>query len=169
MFSYWLGKLARKDIREYGDKNPGAMNAFKAAGWTIGIPAMLLDFLKAFVPIFIIYYNLGIKDMKIVPIAIAPVLGHAFSPFLNFKGGKAIGPSFGVWAGLTLWQGPVVLGMSFILLKFIFRIKKDALVTVIGFGLLLIYLILFNRNLALILVSIIIFTIIVYKHWADLK
>ncbi len=169
MFSYWLGKLTGKDIREIGDKNPGAINAFKTGGWKIGIPAMLLDFLKGFIPIFIIYQSYKINDIRIFPIAIAPIVGHAFSPFLNFKGGKAIAPSFGVWAGLTLWQGPTVLGFAFVLLKFVLRIKKDALVTIIGFLFLLIYLLVFNRNLILIPIFISNLAIIVYKHWTDLK
>jgi len=164
MFSYWLGKFVRRDIRDYGDKNPGAINAFKAGGWKIGVPAMLLDFLKAFVPIFVIYRYLGIKDMRIVPIAIAPVLGHAFSPFLKFKGGKAIAVSFGVWSGLTLWQAPTVFGLSNCIWKYIFRIKNDAWITILGMFAILVYLLIFNRTLPLFIILIINLLIIVIKH-----
>ena len=45
-------------------------------------------------------------------IAIAPILGHAYSPFLGFHGGKALTTSFGIWTGLTLWEGPIVLGIN---------------------------------------------------------
>ncbi len=41
-------------------------------------------------------------------IAIAPVLGHVFSPFLKFRGGKAIAVSLGVWIGLTIWKASLV-------------------------------------------------------------
>jgi glycerol-3-phosphate acyltransferase PlsY len=46
-------------------------------------------------------------------IALAPVLGHMFSPFLQFKGGKALATALGVWIGLTIWQAslPAVLGV----------------------------------------------------------
>jgi glycerol-3-phosphate acyltransferase PlsY len=48
-------------------------------------------------------------------VALAPVLGHVFSPFLGFKGGKAISAAFGVWIGLTLWKAslPGILGVLF--------------------------------------------------------
>jgi glycerol-3-phosphate acyltransferase PlsY len=169
MFSFWLGKLTRKDIRDYGDKNPGAINAFKAAGWKIGIPAMLLDFLKGLIPIFVVYHYMGINDVRIIPIAIAPVLGHAFSPFLNFKGGKAIATSFGIWTGLTLWQGPTVLGLGFVFFKFVIKIKNDDWITILGFILLLIYLLIFNRSFSLMIIFLINLSLIVYKHWPDLR
>jgi glycerol-3-phosphate acyltransferase PlsY len=38
------------------------------------------------------------------------VLGHAFSPWLRGRGGKAVAVTFGVWTGVSLWEGPVVLG-----------------------------------------------------------
>lgn len=41
-------------------------------------------------------------------IAIAPILGHRFSPFLRFRGGKAIAASLGVWIGLTIWRASLV-------------------------------------------------------------
>jgi glycerol-3-phosphate acyltransferase PlsY len=47
---------------------------------------------------------------EIVPVAISPILGHAFSPFLKFKGGKAVATTFGVWSGLTIGTGPILLG-----------------------------------------------------------
>jgi acyl phosphate:glycerol-3-phosphate acyltransferase len=58
------------------------------------------------------YWNYDIDGWGLALIAIAPVLGHAFSPLLRFHGGKALATSFGVWTGLTLWQVPVVLGLN---------------------------------------------------------
>jgi glycerol-3-phosphate acyltransferase PlsY len=57
-------------------------------------------------------YRFGIAGWTVVPVALAPVLGHAFSPFLRLRGGKAIAATFGVWTALTLWEGPTVLGLS---------------------------------------------------------
>ena len=45
-FSYIIGKLAKIDIRNFGDNNPGAKNAFLAGGIRLGLPAGILDFLK---------------------------------------------------------------------------------------------------------------------------
>jgi len=47
----------------------------------------------------------------LVPVALAPVLGHAFSPFLGFRGGKAVAVTFGIWTGLLPGGGPITLGL----------------------------------------------------------
>jgi len=111
MFALWLGRFAGRDVREFGDGNPGAVNAFRAGGWRIGVPALLLDFLKGAVPVAVAKYALGVAGFWLVPVALAPVAGHAFSPWLRFRGGKAVAVTFGVWCGLTLWEGPTVLGV----------------------------------------------------------
>ncbi len=104
-FSVWLGKLFLKsDPRLCGDGNPGAYNVFRVGNNYVGILALLLDISKAAVPVGLAYFNWNIRGLPMVLIAIAPVLGHAFSPFLGFKGGKAIATAFGVWIGLTIWK-----------------------------------------------------------------
>ena len=114
-FSLWLGYLfLHTDIRHYGDGNPGATNAWKAGGWRVGIPALLLDYLKGVVPVGLAHFGAGISGWGLGAVALAPVLGHAFSPFLGFKGGgKALAVTFGIWTGLTLAEGPIILGLFF--------------------------------------------------------
>lgn len=113
-FSVWIPRLAsRADVRRFGDGNPGSANAWKAGGWRIGFPALLLDYLKGAVPVSLAHYTVGLSGWMLVPVALAPVLGHAFSPFLNFRGGKALAVTFGVWTGLILGTGPLVLGLCF--------------------------------------------------------
>lgn len=111
MFSLWVGKLAlRRDVRAVGDGNPGAFNLLSMSkGW--GAVGALLDALKGCIPVGIAKWSLVISGTPLVLIAIAPLLGHAFSPWLRFKGGKAVAVTFGVWTGLTLWEGPTVLGV----------------------------------------------------------
>ena len=112
-FSYLLGRLiAHADIRSFGDGNPGGINAWRAGGWRAGMPAMLLDFLKGAVPVGVARLMVGISGGGLVPVAIAPVAGHAFSPFLRLRGGKAVAATFGAWAGVSLAQGPAALGVS---------------------------------------------------------
>jgi len=112
-FSVWVGKVAlRKDITTYGDANPGATNVLRAGGRRAAALALLLDTLKAAIPISIAYYLMGIDDWRLVPIALAPVFGHAFSPFLHFHGGKAVAATLGMWIALTLWTIPTIGGFS---------------------------------------------------------
>ena len=112
--SVWLGRLVfGLDIRQYGDGNPGAANVWRAAGPRWGLLAVLLDFLKGFLPVGLANYVIGLEGLALATVALAPILGHSFSPFLRFKGGKALAVTFGIWAGLTLWLIPVILGILF--------------------------------------------------------
>ena len=112
-FSVWLGRVVlHKDIRAYGDGNPGAANVLRAGGRLVGVVAILLDFAKGAIPVGVAVFVVRMSGWRLVPVALAPVLGHAFSPFLSFRGGKAIATTFGVWTGLTLWLGPTIIGLS---------------------------------------------------------
>lgn len=111
MFSYWLGCLKRRNLREVGDGNPGGVNLLKAVGIGWGLAGIALDFLKGYVPLVLLLWNGAVTGYELVPVAIAPVLGHAFSPFLKFQGGKAIAVTFGVWSALTGFEVSVVFAL----------------------------------------------------------
>lgn len=104
-FSVWLGRLfLKEDVRRYGDGNPGAANVFRAGGKTVGLLALILDVTKGALPVGLAYQNMGVRGIPMFLIAMAPILGHVFSPFLSFRGGKAIATALGVWIGLTIWK-----------------------------------------------------------------
>jgi acyl phosphate:glycerol-3-phosphate acyltransferase len=63
-----------------------------------------------------------------VPIAVAPVAGHAFSPWLRFRGGKAVAVTFGVWTGLTLGAAPILLGIFLLLTYFTVAVNGWAVI-----------------------------------------
>jgi glycerol-3-phosphate acyltransferase PlsY len=107
-FSLLMGKyFAKQDIRTVGDGNPGGTNALKAGGLKTGIPAILLDILKGFLPVYLAQKS-GLAGWSLIPVCLAPILGHAVSPFLGFRGGKALGATGGVWVALIgLWAFPV--------------------------------------------------------------
>jgi len=125
MFSAWLARLAGGDVRRVGDGNPGPVSAFRTAGPIVGIFALLLDFLKGWLPVAAAYWLLGIRGWWLAVVIIAPVLGHAFSPFLRLRGGKAITTTFGVWSGMTLWEAPCLLGGVLALCKLVLRLRDD--------------------------------------------
>ena len=108
-FSVWVGRRALKqEITTHGDRNPGATNVLRAGGRGTFALALILDITKGAFPVGMAYYIWQWQDWRVVPIAIAAPAGHAFSPFLNWKGGRAIATVFGAWIGLTLWKMPVV-------------------------------------------------------------
>ena len=112
-FAFIIGKLfTKQDIRTVGDGNPGGTNALKAGGLKAGIPAILLDIGKGFLPVYLAQHS-GVAGWGLIPICLAPILGHAFSPFLKFRGGKALGATGGVWLALIgLWAFPVYAGLA---------------------------------------------------------
>lgn len=115
-WSVWLGRLFfRTDPRRESDGNPGAANAFRSGGWRLGAAVLALDFLKGFAPVLIAHSGLRLPDNQLFWVALMPTLGHAFSIFLGLRGGRALTTLFGVWAGLTLYEMPLVMGGAAIL------------------------------------------------------
>lgn len=128
-FSMIIGRLAAGvDIRQIGDHNPGATNVYRAAGIAWYIPALLLDSLKGAVPVGVAWFLVGVEGWQIIPIALAPVFGHAFSPWLGFRGGKAVATTFGIWTGLSLAAGPIVLGVLLVLMYALITIDAWAMI-----------------------------------------
>lgn len=120
-FSVWLGKaFLKRDVRAFGDGNPGSANVYKAGSKGLAVLVLLLDVTKAAMPVGLSYVNLGIRGAPMVLIAVAPLVGHAFSPFLRFRGGKALAVALGMWIGLTLWKAslPALVGVGLGMLLF---------------------------------------------------
>lgn len=123
-WSVWLGKgFYATDPRSQPDHNPGAANAFRSGGWRLGVVVLLLDFSKAFIPVAAARWLVGFPADQLFWLALAPTLGHAFSIFLRFHGGRGIVVMFGVWAGLTLYQAPLVMGCAALLATLL--VKSD--------------------------------------------
>jgi glycerol-3-phosphate acyltransferase PlsY len=168
-FSVILGKLfLSKDIRGFGDGNPGAANVWRAGGKTpLGMLAVLLDISKGFVPVALARFWIGVSGFGLVAVALAPVLGHAFSPFLGFKGGKAVATTFGVWGGFTLLEGPLALGVSMGVIH-IWQ-KTNAWTIMIGMLGLLVYLLLRHADPFTLSIWAGNMAIVTWKHLAELR
>lgn len=166
-FSVWMGRLAlRVDIRRYGDGNPGAANAWKAGGWRLGLAVLALDYFKGAIPVALAHFQYGISGPGLVAVALAPIVGHAFSPFLGFRGGKGITVSFGVWTALLPPAGPLVLGA--ILTVFFYAKANRAWALVVAMGGLLAYVLIFARQPALLLIWLGNFGILVWRFRHEL-
>jgi len=105
-----MGKLLKKiDIRKFGSGNVGATNALRVLGTKIGIITLLFDMAKGAVPV-IIAKHFGFEGITLVIIALATILGHIFTIFLKFKGGKGVATSAGVFGALA----PIPLAIAFL-------------------------------------------------------
>lgn len=115
-FSVLVGRIfLGENIRDYGDGNPGATNV-RRAGASIGVYliALFLDGFKGLFPVGIPYAYMGWTTWDVMPIAFAAILGHAFSVFLGFKGGKAVATSAGIWIGLIVWEAAIVIPIALV-------------------------------------------------------
>ncbi len=108
-FGYWAGKLNGIDIREHGSKNIGATNVLRVLGKKVGIPVFVLDITKGAVPTMFAEWwatnrcgaDPSTASLVAVLCAAAAVLGHTFTFWLRFKGGKGVATTAGSLLGLA--------------------------------------------------------------------
>jgi glycerol-3-phosphate acyltransferase PlsY len=109
--------LGLPDPRTVGSKNIGFTNVLRVSGKTAGILTLLGDFGKGWVCAWVAMHWLSVESYIMV-VAFAPILGHMFSPFLGFKGGKGVATAVGVVLGLSpsiglllllIWLGAVAI------------------------------------------------------------
>jgi acyl phosphate:glycerol-3-phosphate acyltransferase len=138
-FPVWIGSgVLHTDIRKYGDGNPGSMNVFRTGRVKWGIVALVIDLLKGMPAIFIARLMFALPQPVLFMAALAAVAGHAYSPFLGFKGGKALAVFGGTLLALYQWDVLVVL-MVLLIIGALFFIN-DAWTVLISMAGALIYL-----------------------------
>jgi len=94
----WLTKIFYHiDIREYGSHNIGATNVFRTVGAPLGVATLVCDVAKAIVPCMIVDHATA-GGWFIVLAAAGAILGHSYSLFLGFKGGKGVATGVGLLA-----------------------------------------------------------------------
>jgi len=167
-FSVWIGYwLLGKDIRDYGDGNPGAINVFRAGSRKLGCLALILDTAKG-VPFVILAYSFfGLPDAAIIAVGLSAILGHAFSPILRLKGGKSLAVTLGVLFALP--QHEVLIAfMVFMFLAFLF-VEIDAWRVMFGSAGSLIYLVSTTGSSLESLFTLCVLAILIVKHLKDLQ
>ncbi len=120
-FGLILGRLVKGiDIRKFGSGNIGATNVFRVIGKKWGILALLLDVLKGYLApqLPVIFFKLTPPPVIwLLALGLSAILGHSFSIWLSFKGGKGVATSFGVFLGILFI--PTLLAFLFWILVFI--------------------------------------------------
>jgi glycerol-3-phosphate acyltransferase PlsY len=167
-FSVWIGRwLLGKEIRDYGDTNPGAANVLRAGGRKAFVLAVILDVAKG-VPFVILAHSLfGLPEPIVLAIGLCPILGHAFSPMLRLRGGKAIAVTIGVLIALPQ-TNMLITFLAFMLLGYLF-IEIDAWVVILSATGSLVYLLIAKGGSWEALFMLCVLAILVAKHFADLK
>lgn len=171
-FALVIGKVFfKKDIRNYGSKNPGGSNAGRILGKKAGIAVMILDILKVSLSIFIAS---GLKNNEPVMVSagLAAAIGHCFPIFARFKGGKAVATMYGFLFGMAM-VGPYSLQifimplLVFIMVLYVWKIISLAsmcsAIFIAGYFIIM-------EKASLMSGALVIFAVlIVWRHWTNIE
>jgi glycerol-3-phosphate acyltransferase PlsY len=167
-FSVWIGRwLLGKDIRDYGDGNPGAANVFRAGGRKSGSLALILDVAKGVPFVVLAHLLFGFPDLTVMAIGLSAILGHAFSPLLRLRGGKSIAVTFGVLIALP--QSYILITFVVLMLLGFLFIENDAWIVMFGATGTSAYLAIIRGGSWELLFMLGVLAILAVKHFDDLR
>jgi acyl phosphate:glycerol-3-phosphate acyltransferase len=120
--SYLAGRAKGLDLRRAGSGNLGATNAYRVLGLGAAVPVMVVDVVKGWIPaaLFPLLADAGLQWALVY--GAAAIVGHVFSVFVRFKGGKGIATGAGVFLALAPWAvliGFVVWGVTVVLTRIV--------------------------------------------------
>jgi glycerol-3-phosphate acyltransferase PlsY len=161
------------DLRSTGSKNIGATNVLRSVGKVPAILTLLSDGLKGATPVIICNYLLSINNLEISTgelwmsaVGLSAVLGHMFSVFLGFKGGKGVATGIGVIAAYSPPVSLIMIGI-WILVAIVSRYSSLAALTAVS-SLPAIYVIQ-GESAITISFGIILAALIIFKHKSNIK
>ena len=158
-------KVAHIDITSRGSRNIGATNVAREVGIKWGLLTLFLDILKGFIPVLLFagYASQSASFQEYGPTAVglSALLGHQFSLFLNFRGGKGVGTALGIYLALS------PLGSLLAILLFILIVIKwnfISLGSLSAAAAMPVLLAIFGKPLPVIMGAVIAATVICVKH-----
>ncbi len=161
----WIGKMFKNiDVRDFGSGNVGATNAARVLGWKLGVMVLLFDAFKGMIFI-IIARKFGLSDIYVVLIGLAAILGHSYSIYLKFKGGKAVATSLGVMLVL-IPKVIIILVIVFLLIVIFSGYVSLASISVACLLPILTY-IMYNNIIALL--SLVVGILVIWRHKSNIK
>ena len=162
-FGFILTKIfLKKDIRDIGSGNIGATNALRTGNKALGYATLILDILKAIIPV--VYVKIFYQDFLYIA-SLCAFLGHVFPIWLKFKGGKGVATYLGILFAINFY-----FGIIFILSWFItFLISKfSSLSSLVGAASIPIYLLILTQFDQVIFFTIM-FVLIFFTHRENIK
>lgn len=163
-------KVRKLDITKVGSGNIGAANVAREVGLKWGIVTFLLDTLKGFIPVICAYSlfksSAEINEALIGMIGLAALLGHQFSMYHRFKGGKGVATYLGVFLAIS----PVsclLCGMIFVIFVWVWRyISMGSIMASLAMPLCLYFM---DHSNVIIILSLILSFLVIFKHGANIR
>ncbi len=177
--AFIFGRLLKGiDIRQHGSGNVGATNALRTLGTVPGIIVLLLDVIKGIIPIVMIAQPLihrthaAHPDLILILLGISGIIGHNWTCFLNFKGGKGIATTLGVLIGLAT----AITGLRVIILLLlgtwivVFAASRIvSLASIIAALSLPVYLIVFKQSKVILTAGFILTIFVLLRHSLNIR
>jgi len=160
------GKLRNIDITKHGSGNIGGTNAMRVMGLVPGVLVIAIDILKAALPTYTAAQVLSLEPWQVMTVALATVIGHNWSVYIGFRGGKGIACTIG--ACVVLFPGVLLTAFSVFAMTILIT-KYVSLGSILMMSSLPILLWLWNYGLEYIWFSLLILAIGLYRHRANIK
>ncbi len=166
LFGEVVAKTKGVNLREIGSGNVGATNVGRALGKKYALLVFFLDMLKGFIPtaLAVSFYGLGSKAVAFA--GIASVLGHMFSVFDNFRGGKGVATAFGVILGISVKLAFLMLVVWSVVLYWKRYVSLASIITSVVAPAMFLFA---GYPFHIFLMGIVIAGLIVYKHRSNIE
>jgi len=155
-----LAKAAGVDIRATGSGNIGATNVYRTLGRSVGVLTLAGDCLKGLLPVLLARY-LQLPDVWIAAIGLAAFLGHVYTVFLGFKGGKGVATALGVFLGIAPLA---VLGALIIFVAIVWQWRFVSLGSIVAAAAMPGLVAVVNNRPAFVLMTVVVAALVVWKH-----
>jgi acyl phosphate:glycerol-3-phosphate acyltransferase len=155
-----LARALGVNIREAGSGNIGATNVYRTVGRKLGIMTLVGDCLKGVIPV-VIAKALGLPILWVAAIGLAAFLGHVYTVFLGFKGGKGVATALGVFLATSPLSVLIALGV-FAAVLYKWRFVSLASITAAAFIPFLVWGV--EGNPELIGMSLVIAALVIFRH-----
>jgi glycerol-3-phosphate acyltransferase PlsY len=169
-FAVLMSRLFRlPDPRTYGSKNPGASNVLRTGRKAAAALTLLGDAAKGWLAVYLAQHfasRYGLGSATLAAVALAVFLGHSYSVFLRFQGGKGVATSLGVLLALNLWLGLSTLA-TWLVIAIISRISSlSALVAAVLVPLYAFYIFGWDsRSFAVLVISL----LLIWRHQSNIR
>lgn len=170
--SYITGRIIKSiDLRDHGSGNLGAANTFRVLGTKAALPVLLFDIGKGFVAVRYFSAFGGESVAYAILAAFIVILGHNYSVFVRFSGGKGVGTAMGAFLALA-WQATIMCVLLWVVVLLVSRIVSVA--SIVGAVFLPVAILVSDRvfgsdtHLAVLILSVAIAGLVIYKHRSNI-
>jgi glycerol-3-phosphate acyltransferase PlsY len=176
LISYFIGSFpsgflifrlgGKQDIRSFGSQSTGATNVLRLRGWRYALPVLVLDVLKAALPVWLALRFFPADHRVAYGVAVMVVVGHCFPIFIGFKGGKGVSTAMGSYAVLATIPFLMSLAVFGGVIAATRYVSLGSLLAALSFPL-IVFLVRGDGGLAML--GLAIFVVIAFRHAGNLK